>query len=183
MKGPDAEATGHVATVGAGSNVGDRADTIRQAIRWLATRPGCLLMGCSSLYETEPFGKTDQGRFLNCVLQVETSRELQDFHHLLQEGEAVFGRIRAERWGPRSLDLDLLFFDDTVRSDPELTVPHPGVPHRRFVLEPLCEVAPDLVHPSLGETARTLLDRLGESPRVVRLRRLPIPELRWRDPE
>jgi 2-amino-4-hydroxy-6-hydroxymethyldihydropteridine diphosphokinase len=76
------------------------------------------------------------------------------------------------------LDLDLLFFDDVVYSDSELTVPHPGIPNRRFVLEPLCEVAPDLVHPSLGEKALELLDRLAESSRVVRLGRSPLLESR-----
>jgi 2-amino-4-hydroxy-6-hydroxymethyldihydropteridine diphosphokinase len=162
--------------VGVGSNLGDREQTIRQAIEWLVARRDTLLKACSSLYETEPFGKMDQGWFLNCVVQVETSRELRGFFGILQEGEVVFGRIRKERWGPRTLDLDLLFFDDAIYSDPELTVPHPGVPHRRFVLEPLCEIAPDLVHPSLGETARVLLDRLAEPCRVVRLGRPPVPE-------
>lgn len=167
----------HLATVGLGSNVGDREQTIREAIEWLAARRENLLMACSSLYETEPFGKTDQEWFLNCVVQVKTLQELHGFFRALQQGEALFGRIREERWGPRTLDLDLLFFDDAVHSDPALTVPHPGVPHRRFVLEPLCEIAPDLVHPSLGETVRALLNGLADSSsRVIRLGRPPVPQ-------
>ena len=166
----------HLATVGMGSNLGDREATLREALRWLVAQRGNLLTACSSLYETEPFGKTDQEWFLNCVVQLETSRELLDFFRILQEGEALLGRIRKERWGPRTLDLDLLFFDDIIYSDSELTVPHPGIPNRRFVLEPLCEVAPDLVHPSLGEKALTLLDRLVEPSRVVRLGRSPLAE-------
>ena len=163
-----------LATIGMGSNLGDRETTLREAILWLGAGCGNRLRSCSSLYETEPFGKTDQGWFLNCVIQIETSLDLLGFFNLLQEGEARFGRIRRERWGPRTLDLDLLFFGDAVYSDSELTVPHPGVANRRFVLEPLCEVAPDFVHPSLGETARTLLGQLAESSRVVCLGSPPV---------
>ena len=166
----------HLATVGVGSNLGDRERIIREAIEWLAARRDTVLKACSSLYETEPFGKAGQEWFLNCVVQMETSRELRGFFHVLQEGEAMFGRIRQERWGPRTLDLDLLFFDDAIYSDSALKVPHPGVANRRFVLEPLCEIAPDLLHPSLGETARVLLERLAETSRVVRLGRRPVPE-------
>jgi 2-amino-4-hydroxy-6-hydroxymethyldihydropteridine diphosphokinase len=164
----------HLATIGLGSNLGDRETTLREAILWLGAQRGNTLRSCSSLYETEPFGKTDQGWFLNCVIQIETSRDLQGFFQVLQEGEARFGRVRRERWGPRTLDLDLLFFDDAVYSDAELTIPHPGVAVRRFVLEPLCEVAPDLVHPSLGEKVSALLERLTESSRVVCLGRPPV---------
>jgi len=164
----------HLATIGMGSNLGDREATLREAILWLGEQSGNRLRSCSSLYETEPFGKADQGWFLNCVIQIETSRELQGFFRVLQEGEVRFGRVRGERWGPRTLDLDLLFFDDAVYSDAELTVPHPGVAVRRFVLEPLCEVAPDLVHPSLGQRASSLLGQLTESSRVVCLGRPPV---------
>lgn len=176
LTGPICKVPMHIATVGVGSNLGDREQIIREAIEWIAVQPDNLLKACSSLYETEPFGKTDQEWFLNCVVQVETSREMQGFFHVLQEGESLFGRVRKERWGPRTLDLDLLFFDDAIYSDSALKVPHPGVPHRRFVLEPLCEIAPDLVHPSLGETARVLLERLAQTSRVVRLGRPPVPE-------
>jgi len=161
----------HLATVGMGSNLGDREANLRGAIRWLMAQGGNSVKACSSLYETEPFGKTNQAWFLNCVVQLETSRGLLDFFRVLQEGEALCGRVRQGRWGPRTLDLDLLFFDDVVYSDSELIVPHPGIPNRRFVLEPLCEVAPDHVHPTLGEKALVLLDRLADPSRVVRLER------------
>ncbi len=176
LKGPDARTPMHLATVGVGSNLGDREAIMREAILWLGDQPGNMLRACSSLYETEPFGKTGQGWFLNCVIQVETSQELHGFFGMLQEGEALFGRVRGERWGPRILDLDLLFFDDAVHSEPELKVPHPGVANRRFVLEPLSEVAPDLVHPSLGKTAGALLGELREPSRVVCLGRPPVQE-------
>jgi 2-amino-4-hydroxy-6-hydroxymethyldihydropteridine diphosphokinase len=174
VKGKDRQVPMHLATVGLGSNLGDRASTIRKAIEWLAGQSGNLLMACSSLYEAEPVGKTDQGWFLNCVIQVRTARDLLDFFHLLQHGEAVFGRVRKERWGPRTLDMDLLFFDEVVYSDSEITVPHPAVPLRRFVLEPLCEVAPDLVHPSIGAKASNLLEQLVDPSRVVRLASPPV---------
>ena len=166
----------HIATVGVGSNLGDRERTMREAILWLGAQPGNRLRSCSSLYETEPFGKTDQGWFLNCVIQIETSKELKAFFRLLNRAEDLAGRIRRERWGPRTLDLDLLFFDDLVYSDSELTVPHPGVAVRRFVLEPLCEVAPGLLHPCFGETASALLERLEEPSRVICLGRPPLLE-------
>ncbi len=175
MKDPHGKGGMHIATVGVGSNLGDRERTMREAILWLGAQAGNRLRACSSLYETEPFGKTDQGWFLNCVVQIETPEGLKAFFSFLQQAEALAGRVRRERWGPRSLDLDLLFFDDLVFSDPELTVPHPGVAFRRFVLEPLCEVAPGLVHPSTGETARTLLEHLEDSSRVVCLERPLLP--------
>lgn len=176
MNSADDERPVHLATVGVGSNLGDREAIMREAILWIGAQPGNTLQACSSFYETEPFGKKDQGWFLNCVIQVQTSLELKGFFRALQEGEALFGRARAERWGPRVLDLDLLFFDDTVHSDTVLTVPHPGIAVRRFVMEPLYEVAPDLVHPALKKTVSTLLDELKDSSRVVRLGRSPVPK-------
>jgi 2-amino-4-hydroxy-6-hydroxymethyldihydropteridine diphosphokinase len=161
-----------VATVGFGSNLGDRQATISSAIRWIAERPGSRLLSVSSLYETEPFGRSDQGWFLNCVARVETFCDLKGFFRSLQEAETRWARERNERWGPRTLDLDLLFFGETVFSDEELTVPHPGVAQRRFVLVPLFEVAPDLIHPTLHKSVRDLLKVLEDPCRVVRLGRL-----------
>jgi 2-amino-4-hydroxy-6-hydroxymethyldihydropteridine diphosphokinase len=163
----------HLATVGIGSNLGDREAAVAGAIERLARRQGNRVRAMSSLYETEPLGKRDQAWFLNCVLQMETDQDLKDFFRALQETEAEFGRQRVERWGPRTLDLDLLLFDDTIHSDPELTIPHPGIVDRRFVLEPLCEIAPELVHPSLQLRMRDLLEGLRDTSRVVCLHRLP----------
>ncbi len=173
----------HIATVGVGSNLGDREETMRKAILRLGAQRGNRLHACSSLYETAPFGKTDQGWFLNCVIQLRTSRGMRGFFRGLQECEAFFGRTRGERWGPRTLDLDLLFFDRVIHADAELTVPHPGVAMRRFVLEPLCEIAPDLVHPSLGITASGLLARVADSSAVVCLGRRPVPGFACQAPE
>lgn len=163
----------HLATVGMGSNVGDREAFLAGAIRRLVLHPQNRLRAVSSLYETEPVGKKDQPWFLNCVLQMDTARDLHSFFRGLQEAELFFGRARKERWGPRELDLDLLFFDDLIRADPGLDVPHPGIQGRRFVLEPLCEIDPDLLHPSLGLRARELLERLADPSSVTCLHRRP----------
>ncbi len=174
MSGKNPEPHRHLATVGVGSNLGDREATISGAVEWVVNRPGNRLHSVSSLYETEPFGKEGQGWFLNCVVQVDTPDTLMVFFHSLQEAEALWGRKREERWGPRTLDLDLLFFGGTAFSDEELTVPHPGIAERRFVLEPLCEIAPGLIHPTLRISVRELLDRLEDCCRVVRQERSPL---------
>ncbi len=164
----------NLATVGIGSNMGDREESVSGAIRRLSEQEGSRTVAVSCLYETEPLGRKDQPWFLNCVIQIETSTELKAFFHTLQLTESLFGRQRHEHWGPRSLDLDLLFFGDMVLSDAELTVPHPGIPQRRFVLEPLCEIAPDLIHPIIGQTTRELLEQLSDPLKVVCLGRQPI---------
>jgi 2-amino-4-hydroxy-6-hydroxymethyldihydropteridine diphosphokinase len=161
-----------VATVGLGSNLGDREAAISDAIRRIADRAGNRLVAESSLYETAPFGKEDQGWFLNSVIRVETSCGMNDFFRFLQEVEVLWGRRREERWGPRTLDLDLLLFGEAVSSEEDLAVPHPGIAERRFVLEPLCEIAPEIIHPTLRKSFRELLDRLKDPCRVIRLNRV-----------
>ena len=160
-------AASHLATVGIGSNIGDREATVGGAIKRLSDREGNHAIAVSCLYETEPLGPRDQPWFLNCVIQVETRREMKTFFHFLKETESIFGRQRQQPWGPRTLDLDLLFFDDAVFSDSELTVPHPGVAQRRFVLDPLCEIAPGLIHPTLKQPVETLLKQLTDPLKVV----------------
>ncbi len=157
----------HLATIGIGSNQGDRIAAIQGAIQKIVDREGNSFKACSSFYETEPYGKEDQAWFINCVAQIETTLKLKDFFYLLQEIEDLFGRVRQEYWGPRTLDLDLLFFDNTVFFDSELTVPHPGIPYRRFVLAPLYEIAPGLIHPGLHQSVQTLISRLNDSCQVL----------------
>ena len=169
MHRPISHPTCHLATVSVGSNMGDRLHFVAGSVRWLLCEERNALRRVSSVYEAEPFGFQDQGWFLNCVVQIETFLNLKDFFRLLQEGEAFFERERKVRWGPRTLDLDLLFFDDLVYQDEELTLPHPGVPSRRFVLEPLCEIDPDLFHPAIQLPARTLLERLEDPSRIARV--------------
>jgi 2-amino-4-hydroxy-6-hydroxymethyldihydropteridine diphosphokinase len=163
----------HLAMVGMGSNEGNREATLSAAIQTLAGKETNHIKAVSSLYETEPFGKTDQAWFLNCIIHVETSLSMKSFFHNLQDVETLFHRKRGEHWGPRTLDLDLLFFDDIIFSDSELTVPHPGIQERRFVLEPLFELTPDLIHPSMKLPVRALLEKLSDPCRVIRIGRLP----------
>jgi 2-amino-4-hydroxy-6-hydroxymethyldihydropteridine diphosphokinase len=134
-----------VAYVGLGANLGDREATIRAAI---AELPGVL--GVSTLRETDPVGVTDQPRFLNGVAALETGLQPQELLDLLLAVERRLGRERRERWGPRTIDLDLLLYGDEVIDEEGLTVPHPHLHERRFVLEPLAEIAPSLVIPGLG---------------------------------
>ena len=163
-----------LATIGVGSNQGDREAVIQGAIQSMIAAAENNLKACSSLYETEPYGLKEQQWFYNCVIQIETQLGIKDFFSLIQHTETLFGRVRLERWGPRTIDLDLLFFSDMVYHDDNLIVPHPGIAERRFVLEPLCEIAPDLLHPLLHQSIKTLHGRLTDTGRVICLKRRPV---------
>ncbi len=156
------------AWVGLGSNVGDREAHLRAALRGLAALGE--IGGVSRLYQTEPVGFLEQGPFLNAVAYVRTALAAGEFLRELQAIELAAGRVRVRRDGPRTLDLDLLFWNETVLAAPDLEVPHPRLHLRRFVLAPLCDLAPALRHPLLGRTARELLEHL-EDPAAVELYR------------
>ena len=146
----------HHAYIGFGSNLGDRLNNCRNAIEALGALPSCSLLKTSSFYETSPVGLVEQPAFINGVVLLETA---EDAHWLLGQMlkiEKSFGRIRTLKGGPRSIDLDLLFFDDQIINTPELSVPHPLLHERRFVLEPLNEVAPNFRHPCLGKSVADL---------------------------
>jgi 2-amino-4-hydroxy-6-hydroxymethyldihydropteridine diphosphokinase len=134
-----------LAYVGLGANLGDRDATIRAAI---AELPG--VVGVSTLRETDPVGVTDQPRFLNGVAVLDIDLPPRELLDRLLAVERGLGRERTERWGPRTIDLDLLLYGDEVIDEDGLTVPHPRLQERRFVLEPLAEIAPELVIPGLG---------------------------------
>jgi 2-amino-4-hydroxy-6-hydroxymethyldihydropteridine diphosphokinase len=141
------------AYVGLGANLGDREGTIRAAV---AALPGVLAV--SSLRETEPVGVTDQPRFLNGVAALETELSARDLLDTLLAVERRLGRERRERWGPRTIDLDLLLFGEEAIDEPGLTVPHPRLHERRFALEPLAEIAPDALIPGRGRVANLLAE-------------------------
>jgi 2-amino-4-hydroxy-6-hydroxymethyldihydropteridine diphosphokinase len=157
----------HHAYIGFGSNLGDRLNNCRNAIGALAALPPCSLLKTSSFYETSPVGLVEQPTFINGVVLLETTEDAHWLMQQMQEIEKTFGRIRTLKWGPRSIDLDLLFFDDQIINTPELSVPHPSLHERRFVLEPLNEVAPDFRHPSLGKSVADLRNDLKEGDQRV----------------
>jgi len=143
-----------------GSNLGQRRGNISEALARLDGLEGTRLVRQSNIIETPPEGGPKQGMFLNMVVEIDTQL---DPHGLLRELLAIenaMGRIHRQRWGPRIIDLDLLLYDDEVIADDTLTVPHPLMHRRRFVLEPLCEIAPEAVHPILGLEAKELLAEL-----------------------
>lgn len=151
-----------------GSNRGDRLALLRKAEARLAATPGARVVARSSVYETEPVGLTDQPWFLNRVLLIETALEPHALLDVLQRVEHSLGRTRAVRWGPRTIDIDLLLYDDRTVASERLSIPHPELSRRRFVLLPLAEIDPDARLPD-GRSVRDLLDALGESQRVRKI--------------
>jgi 2-amino-4-hydroxy-6-hydroxymethyldihydropteridine diphosphokinase len=152
--------------LGLGSNLGDREAQLRRALAGLARR-GMELGPRSSLYETEPVGGPPQGWFLNAVARGETELSPEALLAACLEVEAEQGRVRAERNGPRSIDVDILLYGDRVIDAPGLRIPHPRLQERRFVLEPLAELAPALRHPVSGLSMRELLARCPDTADVI----------------
>jgi 2-amino-4-hydroxy-6-hydroxymethyldihydropteridine diphosphokinase len=145
------------AYIGLGSNLGDSQQHVRDAVEALGRLPGTRVLARSRLYRTPPWGVLDQPPFVNAVAAVETSLEPRPLLDALLRIERDFGRIRdGSRWGPRILDMDLLLHDDNVLSDPDLTLPHPHIGQRAFVLLPLADLAPDLDIPGQGRVADLL---------------------------
>jgi len=140
------------AYIGLGSNLGDRRAMIAGAVERLRPRR------VSTVIETEPWGVVDQPRFLNCVAEIETEIAPPALLDRLLEIERELGRVRRQKWGARTMDLDLLLYGDRRIVSPVLTVPHPRLHERRFVLEGLAELCPDLAVPGRGRTVRQLLD-------------------------
>jgi 2-amino-4-hydroxy-6-hydroxymethyldihydropteridine diphosphokinase len=152
--------------VGVGSNLGDREFLIRKAVQAMRDLPRTLVVRVSSLYDTDPVGEVEQPPFLNAVVWLETTLEPRELLWQLLLIEKRMGRVRSQRWGPRPIDLDLLFYDDRLIDEPDLTVPHPEAHRRGFVLLPLLELDPEFVHPSTGESIKKLIKRLPPDPPV-----------------
>ncbi|HTR28612.1 MAG TPA: 2-amino-4-hydroxy-6-hydroxymethyldihydropteridine diphosphokinase [Puia sp.] len=139
-----------------GGNQQDRVARLASARGFIASAGGKILQA-SALYETAPWGKTDQPDFLNQALRVATEQDAPAWLLTLLDIEQKMGRRREEKYGPRIIDIDILFFNNSIIRLPRLTIPHPEIQNRRFALTPLEEIAPDLIHPVLGLTIRELL--------------------------
>jgi len=158
----------NLAYLSLGSNVGDREACLRDALGRLAAAG--TVVAVSSFYETEPVEFTRQPWFLNCAVALETTRTPQQLMAAILQIEEEMGRRRVQKKGPRSIDIDILMFDDIVRDSKELTIPHPAMHERRFVLEPLAEIAPNAVHPVFKKTISELRDALPGGQAVRKLK-------------
>ncbi len=154
------------AYIALGSNMGDKMATCRRALD-LLSRAGRVTK-VSSFYCTEPVGYPNQEDFINAVAELETSLSPQALLAACHVIEDTLGRSRLLPWGPRTIDLDILLYGDRAVNDSELTIPHPLMAERRFVLVPLCEIAPQATHPVVRKTVADLLKELTDSHRVVR---------------
>ena len=151
-----------VAYLSLGSNLGDRAVQIERAIELLAATPSITVVRRSSLFETEPRDFLDQPWFLNAVVEIETGLDPYALLDRTRDIEDRLGRIRIADKGPRTVDIDILLFGDVLVSGPDLQIPHPRMSERRFVLEPLREIAPGLRHPGTGKTVEAMLARVQD---------------------
>lgn len=147
------------AYLGIGSNLGDRRKNCLDAIEMLEQK-GIIIKKKSSLYETEPWGVENQPMFLNMAIEIETDLKPGELLGLLKEVEKEVGRGKTYKWGPRIIDLDILLFDNISVDEYNLTIPHPLMHEREFVLKPLAEIAPDVTHPLLHERIQELLHHL-----------------------
>ena len=154
--------------LGLGSNLGERQRYLQQAADELKKSQQIKVVWVSSVYETEPWGKTDQPKFLNACVELETPLAPAELHAETRGIEKNLGRSPAERWGPREIDIDILLYDGLVHADDALKVPHPELENRRFVLVPLAELAPYLVHPVSGLTIQELVAASKDRGRVVK---------------
>lgn len=150
----------HTAYIGMGSNMGDRGRFLDQAVKRLESIRGCQVMNIADYIETAPYGGVEQAEFLNSALALKTILPAEALLKALNGIEAEAGRERKVRWGPRTLDLDILLYDDCIIDSPRLTIPHREMHMRDFVLRPMAQIAPHIRHPLIGKTMEELLHQL-----------------------
>lgn len=154
----------HIAYLSVGSNLGHKLENCRNGVASLARCPDIRLIDQSPIYRTEPVDYQDQDWFVNYALKIETELDPLALLKLLKSIEQEAGRVpHAIRFGPRVLDLDIILYDDIVQNDARLTIPHPRMHKRRFVLKPICDIDPDINHPVLQQKLRYLLENLADT--------------------
>ena len=146
----------HTVYLSLGTNMGDKKKNLLEAIEKIGKLENTKVTSQSTILETEPFGYTEQDMFLNACIEIKTLFTPQELLEKLLSIELEMGRVRTIKWGPRIIDIDILFFDDEIIQDKNLAVPHPWISERMFVLEPLCEIAPNLIHPLERKPVATL---------------------------
>ncbi len=152
-----------------GSNLGDRFKNVINSLIEIEKIGGTTIDKISSLYETEPYGNKDQKEFLNLVVKLDTNKELKDFFYNMKAIEQKLGRTKKAKWLPREIDIDILFFGDMIYRDDEIQIPHYDLHNRRFVLEPLCEIEREYIHPRLKKNLSEILSELKDTSAVRRL--------------
>ncbi|MDU1323407.1 MAG: 2-amino-4-hydroxy-6-hydroxymethyldihydropteridine diphosphokinase [Clostridium botulinum] len=149
----------HTAYVAFGSNIGEKESYIKRALEKIEKR-GMKIIKVSPIYETEPYGVLDQDSFLNGVVKIETNLTPENLIEVLLDIERQLDRVRERRWGPRTIDLDIIFYDDLIINKNNLIIPHKDMENREFVLKPLCDIDENFIHPVLKKSVRQLYDRL-----------------------
>nr|WP_243464729.1 2-amino-4-hydroxy-6-hydroxymethyldihydropteridine diphosphokinase [Clostridium botulinum] len=142
-----------------GSNIGEKENYIRKALEKIEERK-MKIIKVSPIYETEPYGVLDQDSFLNGVVKIETNLTPEDLIGELLNIEKQLDRVRERRWGPRTIDLDIIFYDNLIINEKDLVIPHKDMENREFVLKPLCDIDENFIHPVLKKSVRELYDRL-----------------------
>jgi 2-amino-4-hydroxy-6-hydroxymethyldihydropteridine diphosphokinase len=156
-------AENHTAYISVGSNLGDKLDNCRRGIEALTDTGKCRLIDQSNIYRTEPVDYTDQDWFVNYAVKIETGLNPFSLLDTIKSIERNAGRIKDDvRFGPRVLDMDILLYDEIVLNDPRLTIPHPRMHKRRFVLKPICDIDPHINHPVIKRNMQSLLNNLDE---------------------
>lgn len=151
-----------------GSNLGNRQQNLQQAAHLIHQEAG-KIVDSSAVFETAAWGKIDQHEFLNQVLQLESDFTPEQLLAKILSIETRLGRVRAEKWGARTIDIDILYFADVVMATDHLMLPHPGIPARRFALKPLCDIAPEFIHPGLKKSNSQLLTECEDNSFVKKI--------------
>ena len=148
--------------IAAGSNLGDKEETLKEAISIIDKRKDCVVTKVSNFYTTDPVGYEDQDQFVNCVFEINTLQTPSELMDTLLEVEKDFKRERIIRWGPRTLDLDIIFYNDIISYDEHILIPHPRAHERQFVMKPMCDINPYYVHPIYRKRVMDISSELGE---------------------